>query len=489
MSPALAGVGTSDSANNPNTRRRLGMNYQEFIGNKGIVAPPVGLTDPPELAPVLREHQRLLTAWALRRGRAAVFASTGLGKTPVILEWCRVVSETQQSPVLILAPLAVSRQFVDEAEKLGLAPVKLAYSQEDVSGPGIFVTNYAKLHRFDMGQFAGVALDESSILKHLGGSTRTALIESCARIPFRLAATATPAPNDHIELGGQSEFLGVLRQTEMLSQFFIHDGGNTASWRLKGHARRDFWRWVCSWGAIVHLPSDIGCSDDGYILPELRYHEHTVPAGKHDILASGLLFANDARTLTEQRQARKASIASRVEVAAGIINGQEEQAIAWCDLNDESSALAAAIPESAEITGSMADDEKEFAIEVFCAGRRKALVSKPSICGFGLNLQFSRLAVFCGVSHSFEQFYQAIRRQWRFGVEAEVDAHIVISELEGEVLKSLKEKQRKAAELSEETRHHVAEFVRESVASGQRDIIGYNPRMRMKVPRWVRSGE
>jgi len=401
----------------------------------------------------------------------------------MILEWCRVVAEWRNGPVLILAPLAVSQQFVREAAKLA-TKVTIVTEQSHVDGPGVYVTNYAKLHRFDLSQFVGVALDESSILKSLDGSVRRALIDQCSSVPFRLSASATPSPNDHTELGGQSEFLGLLRHSEMLSTFFIHDGGSTADWRIKGHAEDAFWKWVCSWGAIVKYPSDIGCSDDGYILPALHYHEHCIPATEEDARSAGKLFADPAETMIEQRRVRKATIGVRVAKAAEIANGCSGQAIVWCDLNDESKQLHRAIRNSVEVCGSMTDTEKEYAIESFISGRSKVFIGKPSMCGHGLNLQFARTIVYCGVSHSWEQFYQSSRRSWRFGVQGEVDAHIVTSALEGNVLANLKDKQAKADRLVAETRHHVSSFVRGSVTAGKRETDEYRPLARMTVPAW-----
>lgn len=403
----------------------------------------------------------------------------------MVLEWARVVAAHAGRPVLILAPLAVSQQFAREAEKLGTG-LTICSSSADVR-PGINVTNYQKLHRFDPTAFAGVACDESSLLKSLDGKTRATLIEAFAATPFKLCATATSSPNDHTELGGHAEFLGVMRQAEMLATFFAHDGGSTQDWRLKGHARAEFWRWVCSWGAIVKMPSDVGGSDVGYELPPLVYHEHTVKASEEDARASGMLFAQPAETMQEERAARRGTIESRVALTAAIANGTTEQAIVWCGLNDESSALTAAILGSIEVTGSQSDEVKERNLEAFLRGDARVLVSKASVCGFGLNLQQVREVAFCGVSHSFEQFYQAIRRCWRFGQTRSVNVHVVSSELEGRVVANLKEKQRKADELAAETRGHVAAYVKTAVGAMARDTIDYAPKVRAKWPSWLKT--
>jgi hypothetical protein len=474
--------------------------YDSFLARKALVSPATGIPEPPALSPKLKEHQRLLTAWALRRGRAAIFADTGLGKGWMILEWARIVCMVTEKPVLVLAPLAVSQQFDREATKLwgedlddgGPIGVTIARDASDVeSTSGVCVTNYQKLHKFDPSVFGGVALDEASILKSLDGSTRKALIDAFRQTPFKLCATATPSPNDHTELGGQSEFLGVMTHAEMLATFFVHDGGSTQDWRIKGHAREAFWRWVTSWGAIVKMPSDIGCSDDGYELPPLRYHEHVIPATQEDARKTGLLFAQPAETLNEQRAARRGSLDSRVReavVACSTDMRGDGRAIVWCDLNVESEALAKLINGAEEVTGSQDDDIKEAAIERFVSGQSRVLVSKPTICGYGLNLQFVSTVVFCGVTHSFEQFYQAIRRCWRFGQLNPVDVHIISSELEGNVVANLKEKQRKAEELSSETRHYVAAFIRDSVLASGRQTIPYEAHERIEWPEWLKSG-
>lgn len=467
------------------------MNYEDFIAGKRLSAPPVGIAAPGPVSDKLFPFQRDIVRWALRRGKAAIFADTGLGKGWMTLEWCRAVAEHSGLPVLILAPLAVSKQFERESAKLGFGVTACA-EQSDVR-PGVNVTNYQKLHRFDVSAFGGVALDESSIIKSIDGKTRALLTEAFETMAFKLCATATPSPNDHTELGAHAEFLGVMKQSEMLATFFAHDGGSTKDWRLKGHARSDFWSWVASWGAIVKMPSDVcahggGCQcDDGYQLPPLRYHEHVIAAERHDVRSSGLLFAMPAETLAEERAARRGTLESRVKAAADIANATGEQVIVWAGLNDESVALTESIDGAVEVTGSQDDDDKEARIEAFMCGEHRVLVSKSTICGFGLNLQQVTRVIFCGVSHSFEQFYQAVRRCWRFGQSRPVDVHIVTSELEGRIVENLKEKQRKADQLSEETRHHVAAYVRAEVGAMRRDTIEYQGISAVKWPSWLQT--
>lgn len=465
--------------------------YGSFLARKAVTAPATGIPDPSALTTSLSVSDRLfsfqrdLVNWALRRGRAAIFADTGLGKGWMALEWARIVSGYTGQPSLIIAPLAVSKQFERESALLG-SQVTVCSDGSDARD-GVNVTNYQKLHKFDVERFGGVVLDESSILKSLDGKTRALLTDAFRDTRFKLCATATPSPNDHTELGGHTDFLGIMTQSEMLSTFFVHDGGSTQDWRIKGHAREDFWRWVCSWGAIVKMPSDIGGSDGGYILPPLNYHEHIVPATQDDARASGMLFAAQATTMAEERAARRGTLGSRVSLAAQIANGADGQCVVWCDLNDESAALAEAIDGAIEVCGSQDDSDKEARIERFLAGQHRVLVSKPSICGFGLNLQRVHTIVFCGVTHSFEAFYQAVRRCWRFGQQSPVDVHIVSSELEGRVVANLKAKQRKADELSEETRHHVAHHIREAVGATARQTLSYEPNVAAKWPQWLKS--
>jgi hypothetical protein len=463
------------------------VNYDEFIAQKRFTAPATGLTEVPALNAKLFEHQRLLTSWALRRGRAAIFASTGLGKGWMILEWSRVVAEHTGKPVLILAPLAVSQQFAREAEKLG-AGLTVCSSQDDVRA-GVNVTNYQKLHKFDAGSFGGVACDESSLLKSLDGATRALLIESFKDTAFRLAATATPSPNDFTELGGHAEFLGVMKHSEMLASFFIRDGGSTQDWRLKGHARELFWAWCASWGAWLTLPSDLECDDAGYLLPPLTYFEHIVPATQEDARKCGQLFAVPAATLIEQRRARKGTLASRVSLAVDIVNGSTARKwLLWCDLNSEQDALAKAFGKRCvSIAGATPDDDRVRFESAWREGDARVLITKPSLFGHGLNWQHCSDMAFVGVSHSFEQLYQAVRRCWRYGQEHQVNVHLVSSELEGNVLANVKRKAVEAEELTRKTREYVAGHVLQSVKSQQRDTIEYRPTKKITWPSWLRS--
>lgn len=432
--------------------------------------------------------QRATVRWALRRGRAAVFADTGLGKTRMELFWAREVHRHAGGNVLILAPLAVAKQTVAEGVNVGI-DVRYVRSDSEVTGEGIWICNYEMLHALDASRFNGVVLDESSILKAFDGKTRNDLIKQFQDTPYRLACTATPAPNDHVELGNHSEFLGVMPRIEMLSMFFCHDGGDTQTWRLKGHARGDFWRWVCSWAVALKRPSDIGeafsVEDERYVLPDLVMREHVIRGTFEQAQRAGQLFVAEATNLSSQRDARRASMPERVALASDLVNGDEQPWLVWCDLNAEGDALEKAIPGSVQIKGSDTIAHKESALMRFVAGEIRVLVTKPSIAGFGLNFQHCAREVFVGVSHSFEDFYQCVRRCWRFGQDRQVEAHVVISEAEGAVLANLKRKEREAMAMSSEMVAAMRDIERQQVASATREIVGYEPRVEMVIPAWL----
>jgi len=434
--------------------------YARYLATKALLDPVTGLSEVPTLSPALFEYQRDIVRWALTRGRAAIFADCGLGKTPMQLEWAEHVSRHTDAPVLILTPLAVAQQTVREGEKFGIA-AKYAATRADVSR--ITVTNYDRLDHFDVSVFGGVVLDESSILKAFDGATRTLLIEAFQRTPFRVACTATPAPNDFMELGNHSEFLGVLTRPEMLATFFVHDGGETQAWRLKGHAEQDFWRWLCSWAVMLRRPSDLGYSDDGFILPPCTIEQHTVASPPTE----GSLFATEAQTLQERLAARRSSIAERVAAAASVVNATPGAWVVWCNLNAESDALTAAIPGAVNVQGSDDRDEKARRLLEFSAGAFRVLVSKPSIAGFGMNWQHCHQMAFVGLSDSWEQYYQAVRRCWRFGQLEPVTVHVVTAETEGAVVSNIRRKDADAAKLAENMVEHMRELSSATLHEGR----------------------
>jgi hypothetical protein len=413
------------------------VNYAEFLDAKTHDTSTAGFA-PTFLPDWMFDYQRALTEWAVLQGRAAMFADCGLGKTPMALVWAENVVRQTGGNVLILTPLAVGAQFVSEAEKFGIRATR---SQDGRVSPGITITNYERLHLFNAQDFAGVVCDESSILKNFDGARRSEITQFLRKRPYRLLATATAAPNDFTELGTSSEALGYLGHMDMLNKFFRNDlnnsatgriGGKSIQWRFKGHAERAFWRWVCSWARAMRQPSDIGFANGQNILPELVERQHTVQSST---LAEGMLFALPAVGLKEQRDERKRTIPERCAYAASLVNAHTEAATVWCHLNEESALLARLIPDAVEVSGDDSDDEKERKLLAFQRGDVRVLVTKPKIGAWGLNFQHcAHMVTF--PSHSFEQYYQSVRRQWRFGQTRPVVVDVVSSEGEREVLKT-----------------------------------------------------
>ena len=453
--------------------------YAEFLKDKAIVSHAHGLDEIPPLHASMFPHQVDVTKWALRLGKAAAFLGTGLGKTLIELEWARIIAEHEDDAVLILAPLAVARQTVREAEKFGLA-AHYCHDESELT-KGVNITNYERLEKFDPDNMAGIVLDESSILKSFDGKTRSALIQSFRNTPYRLAATATPAPNDYMELGNHAEFLGVMTATEMLSTFFVHDGGETQKWRLKGHARKEFWKWVCSWAVSINKPSDIGHSDERFILPPLVYHEHILEV---ETPSEGMLFAMPASSLGERLAARRSSVEERVAEAVRIVEAEPEETwLLWSNLNDESESVARAIPQCIEVTGSDSDEHKMDTAVRFVNGEIPYLSTKARMWGYGMNLQNCSHQVFVGVNDSWEQFYQAVRRSWRFGQKNPVHIHIIAASTEGNVLENLKRKEKEAAHMAEEMMANMQELTRMHLRGTVRESTPYVREMK-KADAW-----
>jgi hypothetical protein len=456
--------------------------YSSFLRSKAIVDPPTGI-EPGTLPEALFPFQADIVRWALRRGRAALFAGTGLGKSLMELAWAQEVHRATGKDILHLAPLAVSAQLVREAAKFGLQARHVA-AQADC-GPGTNITNYQKLQHFDLSRFGGVILDESSILKSTDGHYRTRLIEACRAIPFRLAATATPAPNDFMELGNHAEFLGILSYTDMLATFFTHDSGDTQKWRLKGHAEQDFWKWMASWAVMLRKPSDLGYPNDGYDLPPLHHHQHVVCAEAAGS-ANGLGLILPARTLQERIAARRDTVNERVARAAEITPA-DRPFVWWCNLNAESEALTRAIPGAVETRGSDPDEVKERKLIDFSEGRIRVLVTKPSVAGFGMNWQHCADTGFVGLSDSFEQYYQAVRRFWRFGQEQPVNCHIVAAETEGATIANIRRKEADADRMAAAMVMHMADLSAQAVRGAVRERPDYAPAQALRIPEWMEA--
>lgn len=411
--------------------------------------------------------------------------NTGLGKSLVALEWARVIVEHTNRSALMLAPLAVGPQHQREAEKFGIG-AKYVRDGSEITDKGIWITNYERLDKFDLSQFSAVVLDESSILKSFTGATTRKLIAAFANTPYRLACTATPAPNDHMELGTHAEFLGAMESREMLSRWFINDTSEASqSWRLKGHAAESFWNWVASWARCISKPSDIGMSDDGFVLPDLieRLHmvevDRSIDAGSDGSQAR--MFRDPSNSATSMHKEKRLTLSSRADAIAAAITGQpDEPWIAWVDTNYEADALAERLPDAVEVRGSMPPEKKEERLLAFSAGEIKHLITKPRVAGYGLNWQHCARMGFAGLSFSYEGYYQAIRRCWRFGQSRSVEAHIAVAETETSILASIK---RKAAD-HETMKAAMTGAMRRSHRRAETKIH-YVPRKHLEAPQWL----
>lgn len=454
------------------------MDYEEFLHKKIHEGVNTGF-EPTYMPDMLYPFQNHLVEWSQRKGRAAVFADCGLGKTFIQLVWGQNIVEKTNRPVLILTPLAVSYQTVKEAEKLG---VEVGSRREGIEpGDRIAIANYERLHYFDPSDFEAVVCDESSILKNYDGATRKAITDFMRKVPYRLLCTATAAPNDYIELGTSSEALGEMGATDMINQFFKkvektytrrdeHRGG---VYRFRGYAERPFWRWVCSWARSLRRPSDLGFDDSGFILPPLNINHHEVEASRPP---DGMLFDLPARNFREEREAVRRTIKERCEKAATIINSHERPAIAWCHLNDESSLLRELIPNSVEVRGSDSSDEKEEKILAFTRGEIRVMVTKPRIAAFGMNWQHCADQTYFP-SHSYEQYYQAVRRSWRFGQARAVNVDIISTN--GQVI--IFENLRRKAEAADRMFDMLVEYMQDELKI-KRDDKYTKPE---EVPAWL----
>lgn len=456
--------------------------YEAFLKTKELRAEATGFDiDRDSITPYAFDYQKDIIAWACKKGKCAVLTGCGSGKTLMQLEWCRAVHEHTSRPVLIVAPLSVVRQTKNEARKFNIADVTICRKQEDVTN-GINITNYEMIEHFDPATFSGVCLDESSILKSFTGKYQNLLTDMFCKTPYRLLCTATIAPNDYTEIGTSCEFLGIMSRTEMLATYFIHDGGDTSKWRLKKAGVNKFWEWFATWAIYFNSPKDLDYEGEGYDLPPLNIHQ-IFTESKPD---EGSLFVQLAETLEERRSARKDSLDDRTDRAANLANSTVyDQWLVWCDYNDESAVLKKKIDHCVEVKGSDEPEYKAQASIDFADGKIHALVSKPSIFGFGSNFQSCHRMIFCGLSDSYERFYQAVRRCWRFGQKSPVDVYIILSEKEMNVLDNIKRKQKQMDEMQKQMTALMKSVTLAEIKHTTRITTEYLPGKEMVKPAWI----
>lgn len=453
--------------------------YTDFLRTKELRADKDGLDTVPPVDGRLFPFQRHCVEFALRRGRAGIFLDTGLGKTLIQLEWAKHAAEASNGKALILTPLAVARQIEREGQQFGY-PVQVVRDQSQVRD-GISVCNYDRIGKLDCDAFGAVSLDEASILKSFAGKTKQALLDSFAGHRWKVAATATPAPNDHMELGNYAEFMNVLSATEMLSRFFINDASKASQeWRLKHHAVDAFWDWMASWSRMAEKPTDLGDDMSGFDLPPLNIIRHrsrdsAIKPGDGD------LFASTTMSATTMHDVKRQTVKARAEKVAGMING--EAWILWCDTNYEADAIKAAVPDAIEIRGSQSIDQKEENLDAFVTGQAPYLIAKPSMCGHGLNLQHCNHMAFVGRSYSYEVYYQAVRRCWRYGQKLPVNVHLIVAEGEAEIGRVI---DRKAGGHADMKKAMKAAMLRNMGTDALRKTI-YNPQHQGDLPEWIRS--
>lgn len=441
------------------------MDYELFVASKRRHEQPTG-HQPGELNKNLFDFQHAIVAWAVRRGRAAIFADTGLGKTLMQLSWANEVASHTDGIVLVLAPLAVSDQTIEQGNTFGIEVKKVPHGGSPDS-PGVWITNYERMDAIDFNDLTGIVLDESSILKAHDGKTRAKIIDSSQCVPYRLSCTATPSPNDFEELGNQCEFLGVMSRTEMLATYFINDTGDTGTWRLKGWGQSRFWEWMGSWAVVIRNPSDIGFDGSRYVLPDIVYKEHVVSTKTLD----GELFARPAQTMQERRQAQRQSIDDRCRALADVVKSEpEEPWLIWCHLNDEAETLCQLIQGAVNVQGSDSPESKTTNLLGFAHGEVKVMISKPKIAGFGMNWQHCARMAFVGLDDSFEKFYQAVRRCYRFGQTRNVHVHVFTAENEGQILANIKRKELNHHEMSANMIEHMRDIMNAEL-QGQVKIV------------------
>ena len=454
------------------------MDYCDFIKTKEYQSDHAGF-EPDSLNSNLKPHQRDIVNWACRRGKAGIFADTGLGKTLMQLEWANQVSCYTGKPVLIVAPLAVGKQTEGEAKKFNIGSM-VKYMREPDFSCDIHVTNYEMISYFNPEDYAGIVLDESSILKGQTGAYRKMLTEFASGIPYRLSCTATPSPNDFMELGTQCEFLGIISQVEMLSMFFTHDGSETQKWRLKGWGASKFWEWLATWAVVISSPADLGYDGSEYDLPELEIVEHVLPAKNHDGL-----FADIAQGMGEARKRLRSSIDERVKACAEWVNSLDEPCLVWGELNAETDALEQEIDDCVQVKGSDKQEVKEDRLLGFASGKYEKMISKSKICGFGMNYQHSCKMAFAGPTYSFESFYQAVRRQYRFGQTKSVEVRVFMTEEETGIHSVMMQKMQQDRIMRREMIKVMSESMRKEIKGAGVEKAEYNASVKADLPCFV----
>jgi superfamily II DNA or RNA helicase len=453
--------------------------YRAFIASRAVSVDRSGFTPRP-INNAAKAHQRSVLEFALSRGKSAAFLDTGLGKSFIELEFARQCAEETGKPSLILTPLAVAGQMVREGQKFGIDAQQIR--EQSQVGSGVKVANYERLQKLNPATFGAVILDESSILKSYAGRTRALIEEAFQDTPYKLAATATPSPNDHTELGNHAEFLGVMRQQEMLSKWFINDTSTASQeWRLKGHAVVDFWSWVASWSRCATLPSDLGGDDTGYVLPEIDRRIHEVAADRMDKVGEGMLFRIPEMSATSFHEEKRLTLKQRCDLAAQLAT-HDNPVTVWCETNEESGTLAKMIPGAVEVHGSLDPDEKERRLLGFADGDYRVIVTKPKLAGFGVNWQHCAHAVFASISFSYEQHYQAVRRSHRFGQSETVVNDIVISDTEASIWNIINVKSKK----HDEMKRRMADAMRDAQSTAGRRVA-YNRPLDLAFPEWIRT--
>lgn len=457
------------------------MTYEDFLKNKELKSIKAGFDVPNEwLSDKLFPFQRDIVRWALKKGKAAILTGCGTGKTFMLLMWAWCVHKKTNGNVLIVAPLSVVKQTAREAKKFDICTVNICREQEDVKD-GINITNYEIVEKFNAEDFVAVVLDESSILKSFTSKTTADFTQRFHRTPYKLLCTATIAPNDFTEIGTSAEFLGIMSRTEMLATYFVHDSGKTSDWRLKKAGVNKFWEWFATWAIYFNSPSDLGYEIKGYDLPELTIETVLTESKVNDYE----MFVKVAETLQERREARKESMEERTDKALALTQSDNSQWLLWVDYNDESEMLRKKIPDCVEIKGSDDPETKAQASIDFANGDIRCLVSKPSIFGFGSNFQGCHNEIFCGLSDSYERFYQAVRRCWRFGQTREVKVYIILSEKEVSILENIKKKQAQMDEMQKQMTALMKEVTLSEIQHTTRIVTTYERSNKMTIPSWL----